>query len=618
MSSHPQSAERVRQHTLTSSRKTAALAFGLAATLLAAGCSSLGGGASVDYDPTLVNGQRAFGEEVSASEADDANLVLVSDDMKAYLDANVGERRLSVARFKKLFHSLSRDGYFSSTYDADKTYNAADTFSYKAGNCLSYTNMFLAMARETGLHAYYQIVRVPPSWDADSGYLIRYTHINVLVKGVKLDKFGGGEFTVDFNSVHPEPDYHRKTVSDQYAESLFHANRSVNLIRAGQPREGFANLRRAIELVPNNPDLWINLGAFYGKRGQYQAAIDTYNVALNIDSGNKGAISGLSRAYANLGNEEQAQYYAESGEALPREKRLLSLCAGAGAVRTRQLRWRARRDQYRHRLKRRNGRFYFMRGLAEQKLGDMQAAKKSFRRAERLGSFRDLKLRYVNEFAGVVPHAPPGCPQPALPSNVATARSSAMRQIFHPHRLGNEVVHARVEAGLAIARHRVGRHRDDVGLLNAFLDPDTARGFQAVEFRHLHVHEHQVIVLLRQHVHGFPAVAGHVRLQAHFLQHLQRDLLIHRIVFGNQYTKSRIARILLAVVAGRSGRIGCFLVEQLCYLAVERRRSDWSPQRDWLLAEVDLSLPVVSSTQGICELGGNDSAVVIRRSSVFD
>jgi tetratricopeptide (TPR) repeat protein len=407
MSSHPQSAETVQHDTQVACRHRIAVTLSLVATLLVAGCSSIGGGGRVDYDPTLVNGERAFGEEVPASEAQEAHLVMVSDDMKTYLDANVGERLLSVTRFKKLFHSLSRDGYFSSTYDADKTFNASDTFTYKAGNCLSYTNMFLAMARESGLHAYYQIVRVPPSWDADSGYLIRYTHINVLVKGVKLDKFGGGEFTVDFNAVHPEPDYHRKIVSDQYAESLFYANRSVNLIRAGQQREGFANLRRAIELVPDNPDLWINLGAFYGKRGNYQAAIDTYDVALTIDAGNKGAISGLSRAYGNLGDEEQARYYADQVKRY-REKNAFYHFALAQAQYERE-NYDGALDAINTAigLKRRNARFYFMRGLAEQKLGDTQAAKKSFRRAERLGSFRDLKLRYVNEFAGVT-HTAPG------------------------------------------------------------------------------------------------------------------------------------------------------------------------------------------------------------------
>ena len=52
-------------------------------------------------------------------------------------------------------------------------------------------------------------------------------------------------------------------------------------------------------------------------------------------------------------------------------------------------------------LKGRNGRFYFMKGLTEQKLGLYSDAQLSFQRAERFGRYRDLKLRYVNEFAGL-------------------------------------------------------------------------------------------------------------------------------------------------------------------------------------------------------------------------
>jgi hypothetical protein len=40
-----------------------------------------------------------------------------------------------------------------------------------------------------------------------------------------------------------------------------------------------------------------------------------------------------------------------------------------------------------------------MKGLTQQKLGDFESARKSFKRAERYGHYRDLKRRYVNSLA---------------------------------------------------------------------------------------------------------------------------------------------------------------------------------------------------------------------------
>ena len=48
-------------------------------------------------------------------------------------------------------------------------------------------------------------------------------------------------------------------------------------------------------------------------------------------------------------------------------------------------------------LKFRSGRFHFLKGLAETKLGALEEAQESFRRATRFGNYRDLKRRYLQE-----------------------------------------------------------------------------------------------------------------------------------------------------------------------------------------------------------------------------
>ena len=66
-------------------------------------------------------------------------------------------------------------------------------------------------------------------------------------------------------------------------------------------------------------------------------------------------------------------------------------------------------------------------------------------------------------------------------------------QHFQPNRLGQVVVHSCRQALLAVLGHRVGRHGDDAGsaVRPPFADPSGR--VEAVELRHLHVHQHDVV-----------------------------------------------------------------------------------------------------------------------------
>ena len=177
----------------------------------------------------LLSGELAFGEAVSAREIPDVDLLTPSAEMQRFIESEVGSAGAPLVKFRRMFRGLTKEGYFNTSYIADSTRTAAETFQHKSGNCLSYTSMFISLARESGMNAGFQVVSVPPSWDADSGYLIRYTHVNVILKGFaygnnrgtdfSVDR--GSEFSVDFNDVLPDPEYSRREISDVDATSLY-------------------------------------------------------------------------------------------------------------------------------------------------------------------------------------------------------------------------------------------------------------------------------------------------------------------------------------------------------------------------------------------------------------
>ena len=278
---------------------------------LGAGCSALhveteGGGVPA---AELLSGAAVFGEPVSSGDAPSVALIEPTEAMREFVAGHVEGGRTSVARLGRLLGKLVEQGYFENAYRPDLTQTAGAAFESMSGNCLSYTNMFVSLARLAGLDARFQEVHVPPRFDADLGLLLRNTHINVLVVNGETRGVRRGDVTVDFNAIDTQ-EYPKRVVSDAYALALYYNNLSVQLWREGSARLAFAYLRRAIETDSANPNLWVNLGAFYSKHGVYRHAVSAHGRALRLQRYNRPAMGGLAVAYEGLGKPELSLRYA--------------------------------------------------------------------------------------------------------------------------------------------------------------------------------------------------------------------------------------------------------------------------------------------------------------------
>ncbi|MDA1075118.1 MAG: tetratricopeptide repeat protein [Proteobacteria bacterium] len=341
-----------------------------AAVLLAGGCATQPEDLlAPDYDPELLSGRVLFGEVVEISEATSFDVLATDDAMVEFVQGHISEQRQSVVRLKRLLSRLEHAGYFNA-YQIDATRTALDTFHTQSGNCLSYTNMFIALARLAGLNAGYQIVEMPPTWDAESGYLIRNNHINVIVHSIRWERFENSEFTVDFGSVQPAAHFNKKLVSDGYAQSLFYSNLSVDQSVTGNHRLAFAYLKRAILIEPRNSDLWVNLGALYNVREQPELAIKAFEVVLDLDPGNKAAWSGLERSYTLSGQHELALVYERKVRNYRENNPCYHYAMAQAAYKTADYDLAITSVDRAIKLNNKDGRFHFLKALSHGQLGD--------------------------------------------------------------------------------------------------------------------------------------------------------------------------------------------------------------------------------------------------------
>lgn len=387
---------------LKPSRRRVRAAGASIALFLLAGCATpFVAERGVDYDPALLTGERLFGEPVALDELPAVPVAEPSPAMVAYVQSVVSDSPSTSRRFRELFAGLHRDGYFNAVYSAQRTLTAAETFESRGGNCLSYTNMFVALARAAGLDARYQVVDTPATWDADAGFLIRYTHINVVLRNVRMDEHPGDTVIIDFNDVHPDPVYPHREVSDAYAESLYYANHSVRLMREDKPRRSFAYLRRALETAPQNSDLWINLGAFYATQQDFASSVEAYEIARRINPRNKAAYSGLARSYASIGNEEMAAVYEEKVRNYRRRNPYYHYALAQYAFEASDYQGSLEHVERAIDLSRREPTFHLLKALVHQQLGDLDAAQESMEKARRFGLKRPAKLNLLRSLAGV-------------------------------------------------------------------------------------------------------------------------------------------------------------------------------------------------------------------------
>ena len=374
----------------------------LSAMLLISACASVPRDHTVGRSP-LLDGQELFGVAVPA--AGEADILKMSDEMRAFVDRHGREIPVDWLRMRHLLQGMDELGYLSLKYDSGKTLTAAEVFRERRGNCLSFTNLFVALARDAGLDAQYQIVEVPPIWDSADGWVMLNSHINVVVHRVKMsvpDHPGiSRDYVVDFNTPEYQGTLPRRAVPDRTAFALFYSNRGVEAMRAGDPREAFANFKLAIAKDPTVASTWVNLGALYSRQQRYDSAKAVYEIALGIDPNEKSALTNLARVCDELGYAELASTYRQRVRAYEDHNPYHHYALAQSAYRDANYDDALSEIRSAISLKRDDHRFYFLEGLIHYRRGDVSDARSSIAMAERLSSDDNVKERYADKLAAL-------------------------------------------------------------------------------------------------------------------------------------------------------------------------------------------------------------------------
>lgn len=208
-------------------------------------------------------------------------------------------------RFNRLLHLVFDDNGLDLVYQDDATVSVEQAYATRTANCLSFTMLFIALAREAGLDAYPQEIRETLAWHQDSGILYRVDHINAVVRiaarGYVVDIAGDSVIALR------EP----ARVSDQRLLAHYYNNLAMRELEQDQIAPALFNMRTALELDPGFATNWSNAGVLYLRNGDEAAAERAYAKALALEPGNTSALINMANLAQRRGEHDRETQFRE-------------------------------------------------------------------------------------------------------------------------------------------------------------------------------------------------------------------------------------------------------------------------------------------------------------------
>lgn len=361
---------------------------GAIAALVLSGAAASGERSKIATEDVL-SGELLGAGDRTFKPVDRSDILALSDEMRRFLDRHVNPGATDVFKLQQLIDAIMGTTTFGLEYD-EGTRTAAETFRLQRGNCLSFSTMFVVLARGVGLTAKFQEVDIPPDWSMGENVFILNRHVNV---SVSLG--AAGVHVVDFNIGDFKSTYEIETVSDRRAIAHFYNNLGVERMRAHQTVDAVEYFRLAI----NEGDgafspAWTNLGSLYRRAGLLGHAEAAFLEALKADKRDEVAMSNLVALYTKMGDEGKAEAYRKK----VREHRMRNpfyryrLAREAFFARDYDtaidhLKFATRKERSEHE-------FYFLLGLSYLMKGNDREARQWMVKAEKLAESGEEKERY--------------------------------------------------------------------------------------------------------------------------------------------------------------------------------------------------------------------------------
>lgn len=228
------------------------------------------------------------------------DLLRVSPEMQEFVTKYAIEERGRNGKAWSLAYAALDPYLFDFDYDPQVTLPADEAFVARTGNCLTFSSLFVAMARDAGLKAWYQEISTPPNWSAVNDTLLVSMHVNAIV--LDNDK----RITIDVSRRKQQQNDVARRLGDLEAEAQYYNNFGADALIVNDLARAYAYFKKALSTHPDLAYVWSNLGVVYRRNEQTDDAITAYRFALQVDPDQAVALNNLFLIYEEDGELESA------------------------------------------------------------------------------------------------------------------------------------------------------------------------------------------------------------------------------------------------------------------------------------------------------------------------
>ena len=227
----------------------------------------------------------------------------LTEEMRAWARETVPLKLGPVARLEKLRDRLLDEDELPLEYVWGYTGTAIEVFEDRRANCLSFTSLFIAMAREVGVPADFLAVEDVETYRKEGDLVVVSDHV-----AVGYDE-GTDVMVLDFSEQGLQDHDKVSRISDLTAIAMFHTNRGAEALQEGDYDESLRWLRTAVVLDPGLAHAWVNLGVALRRNGDVTAAEECYRKALEVDPRISSAYQNLVSLLRLQGRDEEAREF---------------------------------------------------------------------------------------------------------------------------------------------------------------------------------------------------------------------------------------------------------------------------------------------------------------------
>jgi tetratricopeptide (TPR) repeat protein len=320
----------------------------------------------------------------------DQNPMDLNPEIREFLDKRVDRGQPELERLQALVNTIFRGRALNFTY-APMTRTVIETYTERSGNCLSFSFMFISMARYLGLNAKFREVNIAPVWTKVGDFLVLSEHVNAAVL------IGNQVYAIDIFPEVNRIEIGGQVVSDERGLAHFYNNKGVDELIRGNAQNGEASLQKALQIDPTALNAWINLGAAKMQSNELQAAEKYLSKALELDPHDPAVMNNLATVCQRMGRLREATHYRTKIKKFREKNPYYHFDLGVRSYDNGQYEEAIRHYRRALKLKSKEHRFYYALARAYKILGQQSQAEINLKLAEKYASDAANRQHYAEK-----------------------------------------------------------------------------------------------------------------------------------------------------------------------------------------------------------------------------